>query len=131
MHITYNQNKVLHALLGSTGLMHVKQDLVYSFSYQRTTSSSELLVDEATALIKHLQSLSTDAETLNKMRRKIIAKAHNMRWELANGKADMQRINQWCVRYGGFNKTLNAHTITELTKLVTQFNNMYKKFLQK
>jgi hypothetical protein len=77
----------------------------------------------------------TDKERANPMRKKIIALAHQMGWSTYHpdsGKkiADMPRINAWCSKYGYLHKALNAYTIEELPKLVTQFDNLYKSFLK-
>lgn len=55
--ITKRQNKVLHALLGKRGHdKEAKQALVYAFTNQRTTHSSEMSEAEAKGLIDHLQN---------------------------------------------------------------------------
>lgn len=119
---------MLHSLLSRTGLMQMKAELVYGYSGNRTSSSKELTMMEAAALISYLKGLPNEQAQCQLMRRKIIAKAHKMRWE-KNGKADMQRIENWCLQYGGFKKRLNDHTYNELVQLVTRFDNMYRKFV--
>lgn len=131
MNINPLQNKMLHALLNSTGMIEVKQELVYSFSNQRTSSSRELSFSEATVLISYLKGLDPKEAALEKMRRKIIAKAHNLRWELPGGKVDIARVNAWCEKFGGCNKKLNAHSYEELVNLVTAFDKMYKYYISK
>lgn len=129
MYMNYSQNKMLHALLGKLGMMEVKADLVWSYTEARTTSSREMTTMEAANLLRYLKSIDPAEAVCEKMRRKIIAKAHKMRWETAQGKADMPRVDNWCLKYGGFGKKLNQHTQAELVKLVTQFDNMYRKFV--
>jgi len=131
MNINPQQNKILHALLHSTGMIEVKQELVYSFSNQRTSSSRELEITEATALIRYLKGLDPAEAACEKMRRKIIAKAHNLRWEVSAGTIDMARLNAWCVKFGGFGKVLNKHSYEELVNLVTAFDKMYKYYISK
>jgi len=128
MNINPQQNRILHRLLTDTRMMDNKADLVFSFSGQRTSSSKELTANEAAQLIQYLGTLPNIKTQCNVMRRKIIAKAHKMRWEIA-GKADMDRIDNWCITKGGFKKPLNDHNYDELVQLVTQFNQMYKKFV--
>jgi hypothetical protein len=53
-----------------------------------------------------------------------------MKWELPGGKADMARINAWCMKYGQYKKELNKHNEKELAHLVTQFESAYKSFLK-
>ncbi|MBK7097884.1 MAG: hypothetical protein IPH58_05470 [Sphingobacteriales bacterium] len=145
MLITRTQNKILHSLLNQAALMPHKESLVQAYSNGRTGSSRELTATEANSLIHYLkgeanqrQAAALDAErdACNRMRRKIIAKAHLMQWQLpatqpnSKPRADMQRIDRWCLQYGGFGKPLNAHNRSELAKLVTRFDNMYRKFVK-
>jgi N-acetyl-gamma-glutamylphosphate reductase len=151
-------NKQLHALLTQTGLMHAKQLLVESYSSGRETSSTGLKDHEAIEMIKYLKSelkkqqakntdpqhignvmptikQNTPAQQANTMRKKIIALAHQMGWSAVhptsgNKIADMARINAWCEKYGYLHKELNAYTLEELPKLVTQFVNLYNSFLK-
>lgn len=152
-------NRQLHALLTQTGLTPAKQTLVESFSSGRETSSTGLKDHEAIEMIKYLKGellkkqqpaysdpkhignvmpaafkASTPGKQANTMRKKIIALAHQMGWSgihptSGNKIADMARINAWCIKYGYLHKQLNDHTISELPKLVTQFDNLYKTFL--
>lgn len=76
---------------------------------------------DAHNLIIQLQGSSDPADL---MRKKIISMARTMRWYVAGTeKADIDRIDNWCIKYGQFHKRLNDHTHDELTKLVTQFQN--------
>lgn len=131
MYINPQQNRILHALLFQTNMMELKQELVWSFSNQRTSSSRELNVQEAQALISYLKNLDPKEIAAEKMRRKILSKAHKLRWELENGKIDMARLNGWCIAYGGFKKSLNQHTHDELVQLVTAFDKVYKHYISK
>ena len=158
--MTTELNKQLHALLTQTGLMSAKQYLVESFTSGRETSSTGLKNHEAIELIKHLKcelqkqkqppvnndpthignvmptfKANTPAQQANTMRKKIIALAHQMGWsaqhpESGNKIADMPRINAWCVKYGYLHKELNAYSLEELPKLVTQYQNLYNTFLK-
>jgi hypothetical protein len=152
-------NRQLHALLTQTGLTEQKPLLVESFSGGRETSSKELKDHEAIEMIKYLKAellkkqqpanndpkhignvmpaafkANTPGKQANTMRKKIIALGHQMGWSgihptSGNKIADMERINAWCVKYGYLHKQLNDYTILELPKLVTQFDNLYKTFL--
>lgn len=85
---------------------------------------------EAHALIVKLQG-NQDPSDL--MRKKIISMAKTMRW-LVEGteKADMARIDAWCIKYGKFHKALNNHSHKELTELVSQFQNgLLRSYLKK
>jgi hypothetical protein len=130
------QNKQLHLLLSQTGLLPQKADLVAGFTNGRTEHSSEMTTVEVIDLIKYLKAQKKgeiQAEKRigkeEKMRRKIIAIAHQMGWK-KQGKADMERINNWCLQQFG-KKPLNGYTLKELTKLISIFENkVYKQFLQ-
>ena len=78
---------------------------------------------ETQALIKYLQGvLGANANSKDKMTRKILSMAHEMNWELPGSKrVDLQRVNNWCIRFSGQNKPLDAFKYQELPALVTQF----------
>jgi hypothetical protein len=104
----------------------------------RTESSGKLFYHEAADLIKQLQAMQGKQEFAIKegdnQRKKIIAIAYNMGWEIPNPnggkpKADMKRINDWCVKFGFGKKKLNEYTVQELPKLVSVFEKVYKEFL--
>ncbi len=65
----------------------------------------------------------------DRMRKKIISYAYQMQWVTQEGKADMPRLNNWCVKYGMFHKPLNDHNMPELVQLVTQVEKLYKSHL--
>jgi hypothetical protein len=110
-----------------------KADMVSNISSGRTRSSRELTSFEADILIKYLTQSDPNAESMNKMRRNIIAMAHEMGWRVhKDGEwvADMQSINSWCEKYSSLKKPLNDYQYNELPALVTQFKQgPYKHFL--
>ena len=65
----------------------------------------------------------------NIMRRKILALFYKMNYR-ANGKTDVNRVNEWCLKYGKFKKSLNKHNREELTQLVSQVEKVYESFIQ-
>lgn len=120
---TAAQNNRIWALVAQAGLS--KDDvaaLVYQVTNGRTSRSSEMEVREADMLIDNLQQKvgSKAKDTLDTMRKKIISMAREMNWE-KNGRADMQRIYAWVLKYSPFHKPLNDHNQAELAALVTQF----------
>jgi hypothetical protein len=140
--ITPQQNKRLHTLLTVCNLTDAddKKALVRAYSHQRTESSRELTMAEAEALIAHLaitesQLLPTKrTQTFTVLpgdaqRKKIISLAHEMRWKLPDGRADMARINDWCRQKSYLKKGLNAYTEPELPKLVSQFEIVYQSYI--
>lgn len=129
--ITKAQNKRLHQLLSKLGYMEYKEQIVSSYSNGRVAHSSELYSVEADRAIKGLQAewkkkQKSQEDKANTMRRKLIALTYQLNW-VVEGKADMERLNNWCVKYGGFSKKLNEHTLEELPKVITQFEQMIKK----
>lgn len=65
-----------------------------------------------------------------KQRRKVIALFAQMGYITDEQKSDMQRIHDWCIKYGHLHKDLNAYTGSDLTKLVTQAQEVYNTFIR-
>lgn len=112
-------------------------DLAYSYSSSRTEHVSQLYKEEALELIKWLLKQSKQAVTpADKMRNKILSMAHEMGWELPyrrNGKSnviDMNRVDNWCLRYGYIQQPLDLYTEAELPRLVSQFEQVFKSYLK-
>jgi len=136
MNLTQTQNKQLHALLTQTGMMGSKAMLVHAASNGRTESSRDLSIDEAKYLITYLNRLpNSEQQKAEKMRRKILSMAHEMGWHHIQPDGhfviDMEHVNEWMKKYSYGHKPLNAYTSKELPKLVTQFEGVYKSFLNK
>lgn len=131
--MTQQQNAALHGYLSKLNLMPQKANIVASFSNGRTEKSSELNHIEVGEMLKWLKSQDTEEQQAERMRRKFIAIAHEMQWHsLINGKhkADMKRIDDWCVKYGYLHKKLDAYKYKELPTLLTQFEQAYKHYLK-
>ncbi len=134
--LTLPLNKQLHALLNQTGLSGQKANLIHSFTNGRSTSSKDMSNLECHQLIAYLQGLPNDEqEAANRMRRKMLSYCHEMHWTVTNvyGKkiADVQRLDGWCEKFGYLHKKLNAYSHAELPKLVSQFERVYKDYLNK
>jgi len=151
--ITKHQKIQIHTLLGRYGKVRgetvsseEKAVLVGRFTSGRATSTTAMLRAEADRMIRILQSKLNNQGSENRMRRHIIAMAHEMGWEkispvtlseegtpgaqLRAGNIDMQRINSWCIQYGKFHKPLNGHNSEELQILVSQFKRVYQSYLK-
>ena len=142
--ITYNQNKQLHLYLTQANLTVHKATMVHSYTNGRCTSSKDMHHTEAQALINYLrnqvqlhtpQGNTASHNKVQNQRRKIIAIAHNMGWQIPNPqggkpKADLKRINDWCIKYSFGKKKLNDYTVQELPKLVSIFEGIYKQYLK-
>lgn len=145
MTITITQNKIIHALLGKVGLMAHKADIVAGITSGRSSSSKDMTVDEAKAMITYLRTLSPApssdcfasfamtkrGDSANKMRRKLISLAYEMLWaEVGNWKAAVAALDGVLTSPKSlFKKPLKKHSYTELVKVVSQFEQMYKKHL--
>lgn len=120
----------IRTLLGKLNLKDDKEAIVKQYTNDRTNSISKMEFAEAKKLIANLKNPSEDSE--ERQRKHIIAMAHNMNWQLEGGKADMKRINDWVLSYGHLNtqgKKLNDYKGEDLQKLVTQFQKVYKHYL--
>lgn len=132
--MNHAQNKIVHALLTSTGLMPQKENIISGISNGRTASCRQLSHDEALALIAWLRqqqgkSAQRHFAAANNMRRKIIAMCHKLKW-YKDGKINMDALNKWCIEHSYLKKPLNHYTYYELPKLVSQFQNVYASYLK-
>lgn len=126
------QNKQLHALVGKLFIPDdVKRMLVYDFTKGRETSSSKMTMEECQALINFLNSKKKQyADKSDNMRKKILSICHEMQWAV-NGQIDWKRLNEFLNKSGYLHKPLNHYTLSELPKLVTQFENLLKSYYAK
>ena len=122
--------------------LHISKDdkatMVNGFSAGRCISSKELYFNEAIALVSHLQDLQgtqIKSPGIIRMIGKICGYAREMGWSKKNpeGKvvADMNRLNEWAIKYGYLHKKINAYHYDEFPILVTQFEKVYKTYLNK
>lgn len=123
--------KKLMSLLTKTGLQGRRHAIVWQYSGERTESSKDLTTEEIDNIINDLELHFKDLDKANEMRRKMIAIAHDMRWELADGSADIKRINNWCIEKGPYKKLLNSHSIKELGIVLGVFEKVYKDYMKK
>lgn len=128
---TLSQIGCIHTLLAKHGLKDDKPNIVQAFTAGRTTSVKEMRQEEAAALIGHLKDLDPQERAGDKMRNKILSIAHEMNWRKpGTTDIDMDHVNAWCIQYGYLKKKLDNYTYTELPRLVTQFEEVYKSYLQ-
>ena len=127
------QNKTLHTLLSATGLKDQKASLVLAFT-GRSESSKDLTDAEANQMIEWLRSKQEKPDdAANKMRRKIISLAYEMHWAKAGDwKAAVESIDKFCISKNAiYKKELNKHSAPELVQVVSQFEMLYKKYLNR
>lgn len=137
MYRTKCQNSQLWALLNKLKLdRDILGDLVFQSTNGRTRSSKETTSIECQSLLNHLRHLQTqmgdkkpkEDTPENKMRRKIIARMHEMNWRTPAGKADMKRLENWLLKYTAEKKKFNNYTFEELQKLIPVFDKLLKEY---
>lgn len=127
-------NKQIHVLLNNTGLAEQKASMILGFTWGRSESSKDMTDAEAIDFIEYLRAQpNAKGKAADKMRKKIISLAYEMRWAKAGDwKAAVDCIDKFCLSKNGiFKKELNKHSIPELVQVVSQFEMMYKKHLNK
>lgn len=110
--------------------------LALRFSGGRTGRTSELWYEEAQDLIRWLEAQLPDLKarghrTADRQRKKILSIAHQLGWEVAGGRVDMQRLERWLVKYGCHHKGLNHLSNDELAGTITQMEQVLAKELDK
>ncbi|MDB9473479.1 MULTISPECIES: hypothetical protein [Nostocales] len=132
---TIQQSNRIHAMLAQLGVdKDTKKSMLSELTGGRTSSTKDLSKDEADKFINQLKYLINQmgSDSADVMRKKIIGIAHNMGWQIICSRtnkvvADIERINNWCVKFGKFKKPLNKHQYSELVQLVSQFQNVEKQ----
>ena len=131
----YSQYFTIEQQILKAGHIIERSELIYSFTEGATTSLKDLSpakYNEFCSWLKQTFGLvKKDWQDTpeNKMRRKIIMLFKKMNYTTAKGKADMESINHWAVKYGYLKKPLNDYTAKELPKLVTQAERMYNSYV--
>lgn len=125
----------IHGLLTKIGMKDDKQykaNLVKQYTNNRATSTTALSYQEATAMIKDLERMAPQTQeeiASDVMRKKMLAIAYEMGIVTDKGKADVGRVDNWCKTHGYLHKGLNEYSYEELPKLVTQYEQVYKSYL--
>lgn len=73
---------------------------------------------------------------MHKMKGKIFYYCYEMGWTIFNEKkgrpvVDFKRLENWMLNFSYLKKKLDRYTYKELPKLVSQFESVYKSFLNK
>lgn len=132
----YSTYFAIEKRLKELGAQPDRAELIATFTEGKKSSLKDLSDMQYKMFCNWLsQKLSTkEAENArfnspaNRMRRKVIALFAKMDYTI-DDKADMERINKWCIKYGQFHKQLNDHTAPELIKLTAQVEQVYKSYL--
>jgi hypothetical protein len=124
--VTPAQISKIHVLLSQLKLMHVKADLVNVFTDKRETSTKEMTMDEAIALIRHLSQY----DTCDRMRKKVFALAYEagIIWgdTPEDKKINAVKLNMFLAEKGTVKKEINRMSSDELVKVVSQFEQIIK-----
>lgn len=127
--ITPEQIKYLHLLVVKCDLVEDKKHLVSQYTNGRTESSKEMTQTEARYLIASLKKMvspTEDEKKADRMRRKIIGLAHECGWHLAGTqRIDMERLDNWCLNSSYLKKKLDKYKLSELPRLVSQFEKVH------
>lgn len=124
--MTQPQLKYVRDLMAREGITFMENEYAFKFSKGRTTNMQDLFYHETQELIGTL----VEPSSKSKMQRKILSMAHEMRWELPNGKVDIARLDNWCKKHTPHHKTFNALSEDELPIVVSIFKKMYQDFLK-
>lgn len=139
--ITTKQIQYIKILMRNKNILDLSEEMALQYSNNRTNKVSELTVHEGIDIIKNLTASEPNNDIIKKsetMRRKIISMAREMAWVISepsklNGvsvlNANMDRINNWCIKYGYLKKSLNEYTFAELPKLVSQFEKLHTQYI--
>ncbi len=132
--INKGQISAIHALLnkmGKSGDKEFKADLVRQFTEGRETSTTKLSWKEAKDMIVSLTKITEPKQdAADKKRKLLIAYAHQMRWENDTGAVDMERVDNWCIKYGQYHKDLMSHDVAELSHLIVQMEKAFRHLLK-
>jgi len=127
--MTGQQIKYVRLLMTRAGMMDQKEELILAVTEGRTSSMREMTQEETQALIKSLGEDDNQA-IKGRMVRKMLSMAHEMGWELPDGKVNMDKVNAWCIKYGSPKKSLDQLKAKELPGVVTAFEKVYLSFLK-
>lgn len=131
--MTPKQVKLIRFLLNQCGLSDEldKAEIVFEYTNGRSTSLKEMTQRETSALINVLnERLSPAKAKRDRQVSKILSMAHEMHWELQDGKVDMERLDVFFLTRTPQKKKLAEFTDAELPGLVTLFEKVYISFLK-
>lgn len=114
------------------GDLRDRSEIISDFTEGKKSSLTQLSPWEYKELVRTLGATISKEfkqdDKLDRQRKQVIANLANSGF-VKEGKADMQRINEWCVKYGHLNKPLNDYVGVNLSKLIVQSEKVYTKFL--
>ncbi len=135
---TYKEYFAIESKLKNQGFEVERSDIILQFSEGKKKGLSQLTHWEYKELLKWLNLRFGTATVVqpkvlnpaeNLQRRKVIALFCKQGY-VKNEKPDMYRINGWCMSHGHLHKMLNNYHGADLTKLVSQAEQVYKTFIE-
>lgn len=127
---TYNKYARYFAIekkMKSIGMHPDRNEMIAEFTEGRTESLRDLTPGEYREFTNQLSQLLNGDEArsdkMNTMRRKVIAILCQCGFT-KDGKADMKRIQEWCITHGHAHRELNRYDVIDLQKLITQSERM-------
>lgn len=115
-----------------------RSEMIEEFTDGKKSSLKDLTETEYREFCTSIQKLINNPQPskadwqhtpANIMRKKLIMYCAKVGW-VKNGAADMERIQNWVLKYGYLKKELNTYTEAELPKLLTQAESMYADYLK-
>lgn len=129
--INTKQISAIHTMIKKQNLTGQKIDIILGATGGRTESVGKMTFDEATALISYLKKDSPYAQAMDNMRKKIISMGHVCGYRIeGTTKINIDRIDEWCKKYGKYKKAFNDLEYEELQNTVSQFEIYHQKFLE-
>jgi hypothetical protein len=137
--------KKLMTVCGKHGIdEETRHCMILDWTNGRTESSRLMQNQEIDDLVWKLNNdagfrakeQTSDHQRGDKQRKYLMSLCYQLGWTKFSERAqrdvaDVARLNNWCQKYGYLHKPLNGYKYTELTKLVTQFEEMVEKHLAK
>jgi hypothetical protein len=121
-------------------ITEMKRDLIFEGTNGRTDRTKKMTNTELKGVIAGLNLMQShsDFKAGNRKRRRILSLCHQFPphldftyWDTEKEcrMVNMERLNTWLVEKGKYNKKLNYHTPLELSKVIVQFENILKGYL--
>ncbi|MCO5230164.1 MAG: hypothetical protein M9958_03310 [Chitinophagales bacterium] len=130
----YAQYFAIEQKMKHSGIDIDRSELIADYTEGRTESLQDLSAREYRELIRQLNSLlgnsSYQEDKKQRMRRKVVATLCQCGYVI-DGKADMERINGWCISHGVEHCPLNKYSLKGLQTLIKQAEYMLKSYIEK
>ena len=112
-----DKEKRANQLFGWTKNWEARGEIIDRFTHGRTRSMRYMDELQLDRMIKWLEDRN---QAMNKMKQKCWVLTRQRGWRLPNGKADMQRLDQFLLSSGAIRKPLKEQDYDELLKTTNQ-----------